>query len=85
MARWITQLMATGHPARRTFICEIAEEIRRQRLTHSTVPVVYPSLGDSWVPQFLSRHPNLQTTLSRAIESSRVKEVSAEAIFTQIL
>lgn len=80
LARWVTQLTAMGHPARHNFICEIAEEIRRQRHAHSTVPVVYPSLGDSWVPQFLSRHPNLQTTLSRIIESSRVKEVSSEAI-----
>jgi hypothetical protein len=79
-ARWITQLTATGHPARHAFIREIAEEIRKQRHSNSTFPVVYPSIGDSWVPQFLSRHPNLQTTISRLIESARVKEVSSEAV-----
>jgi len=78
LARWITQLTATGHQARYAFICEIAEEIRRQRC--STVPITYPALGDSWVPQFLSRHPNLHTTISRLIESARVKEVCSDTI-----
>lgn len=80
LAQWITQLTVTGHPARHAFIREIAEEIRKQRHSNSPVPVIYPSLGDSWVPQFLSRHPNLQTTISRLIESARVKEVSSESI-----
>jgi uncharacterized protein YoaH (UPF0181 family) len=80
LARWITQLTATGHPARHTFIKEIAEEIRRQRHSKSTTLVSYPDLGDAWVPQFLSRHPSLQTTLACAIESARIKEVSSEAI-----
>jgi Tc5 transposase DNA-binding domain len=80
LVRWITQLTATGHPARHCFIKEIAEEIRRQRHTHSTVPMVYPSLGDLWVPQFLSRYSNLQATLLHTIDSARIKEVSSEAV-----
>ncbi len=80
LAKWITRLTATGHPARHCFIKEIAEEIRRQRHSHSATPVSYPDLGDAWVPQFLSRHPSLQTTLARAIESVRIKDVSSEAI-----
>jgi DDE superfamily endonuclease/Tc5 transposase DNA-binding domain len=80
LAKWITHLMATGHPARHCFIKEIAEEIRRERHAHSAIPVSYPDLGNAWVPQFLSRHPSLQTTLARAIESARIKDVSSEAI-----
>src|SRR5271169_3313232 len=80
LARWITQLTATGHPARHAFIQEMAEEIRRQRHTSSAVPISYPALGDSWVPQFLNHYPNLNTTISRLIESARVKEVSREEI-----
>ena len=80
LAGWITQLTATGHPARHCFIKEIAEEIRRQRHSLSATPVSYPTLGDAWVPQFLSRHLNLRTTLARAIESARIKDVSSEAI-----
>ena len=80
LAQWITQLTTTGHPARHVFIKEIAEDIQRQCHTKSTTPVSYPNLGDAWVPQFLSRHPSLQTTLARAIESARIKEVSSEAI-----
>ena len=80
LAQWITQLTATGHPARHIFIKEIADEIRRERHAHSATPVSYPDLGDAWVPQFLSRHPSLQTTLARAIESARIKEVSSDAV-----
>ena len=50
LARWITRLTATGHPARHCFIKEIAEEIRWQRYLHSATPVSYPNLGNAWVP-----------------------------------
>ena len=80
LARWITRLTATGHPARHTFIKEIAEEIQKQRHTNSATSVSYPDFGDAWVPQFLSHHPNLQTTLASVIESARIKEVSSEAV-----
>jgi len=82
LARWITHLTATGHPARHGFIKEIAEEIRRSRHAPSATPVSYPDLGDAWVPQFLSRHPSLQTTLACAIESARIKEVSSGSVLT---
>ena len=80
LARWITQLTATGHPARHPFIREIAEEIRKHRHSSSTTPISYPVLGDSWVPQFLNRHPTLRTTISRLIESARIKDVSSASI-----
>jgi len=80
LAQWITHLTATGHPARHAFIKEIAEEIRRQRHIQSAIPVSYPNVGNTWVPQFLSRHPTLQTTLAYTIELAQIKEVSLEAI-----
>jgi hypothetical protein len=80
LARWLTQLTATGHPARHSFIREIAEEIRKQRRSSSTTPISYPALGDSWVPQFLNRHPTLHTTISRLIESARIKDVTSASI-----
>ena len=80
LARWITQLTATGHPARHPFIREIAEEIRKQCHSSSTCPISYPALGNSWVPQFLNRYPILRTTISCLIESSRIKDVSSVSI-----
>ena len=80
LARWITQLMATGHPVRHPFIREIVEEIRKHRHSSSTTLIFYPVLGDSWVPQFLNCHPTLRTTISRLIESARIKDLSYASI-----
>ena len=78
LADWITHLTATGHPARHDFIREMAEEIRNQRSdiqTRSEIP-----LGQSWIQQFLKRHPHLQTCISRSIEASRIKDVTREVV-----
>ena len=79
LADWITQLTATGHPARHEFIRELAEEIRRKRHTEIRDFELIP-LGKSWVQQFLKRHPHLQTVISRSIEASRIKEVTKEVV-----
>jgi hypothetical protein len=80
LARWITELMATGHPVRHPFIRNIVKEIRKHRYSSSTTPIFYPVLCDSWVPQFLNRHPTLHTTISRLIESAQIKDVSYASI-----
>src|SRR5947207_1398580 len=79
LADWITQLTATGHPARHEFIRELAEEIRRKRHIEIRDFELIP-LGKSWVQQFLKRHPHLQTVISRSIEASRIKEVTKEVV-----
>jgi hypothetical protein len=38
------------------------------------------SIGESWVQRFLHRHPELETTISNTIESTRIKETSKEAL-----
>jgi len=79
LADWITQLTATGHPARHDFIRELAEEIRRKRHAEIRDFELIP-LGKSWVQQFLKCHPHLQTVISRSIEASRIKEVTKEVV-----
>ena len=79
LADWITQLTATGHPARHEFIRELAEEIRQKRHIDIRDFELIP-LGKSWVQQFLKRHPHLQTVISRSIEASRIKEVTKEVV-----
>lgn len=69
----------TGHPATHTFIKEMAEEIRKRRVTEINAEmdlISYPPIGLTWVPSFLKQHPQLQTTLSRAIEISRIKTIT---------
>jgi hypothetical protein len=84
LVRWALMMTSTGHPVAYQFLGEMAEEIRRQRLTKinddSITLVSYPPLGKSWIPRFLTRHPELQTKLTRSIEHSRVKYVSEELV-----
>ena len=92
---WITMMASTGNPVSQAFVREMAEDIRKQRLIgindESMTLVEYPPIGQSWVKRFLKRYPFLQTTLSRSIEASRIKEVSSELVsqffdvFTQVL
>jgi hypothetical protein len=84
LVRWALMMTSTGHPVQYQFLGEMAEEIRRQRLSKingdSITLVSYPPLGQSWIPRFLTRHPELQTKLTRSIEHSRIKYVSEELI-----
>ena len=83
LTRWISKLTSTGHPASHQFIKEMAEEIRQQRDANSdnNLPSqILRPIGNSWVPYFLKRHPDLQTRLSRSIEASRIKTITKAAV-----
>jgi hypothetical protein len=79
LVKWITHLTATGHPARHTFIRDMAEEIRRQRGPEIEIGRELP-LGITWVQQFIGRHPQLETVISRSIEAVRIKDVTVEVV-----
>ena len=85
LARWISQLSTTGYPPRHALVKEMAEEIRQQRVRRvndaSIQLVRYPPIGKEWIQRFLQRHPLLQTTAARQIESNRLREASFEALF----
>ena len=84
---WITQLTATGHPARHEFIRELAAEIRKQVDNADDSPRTDLPIGVEWVPQFINRHPYLKTQLTRSIEAARIKDITKEAVenwFTQL-
>ncbi len=42
--------------------------------------ISYPPIGTTWVPSFLKPYPQLQTTLSRAIEVAPVKTMPRTAV-----
>ena len=80
LAEWISQLTATGHPARHEFIREMAEEIRKQRDDSIDARTTNLPISREWVPQFLNRHPHLKTRLIRSIEAARIKDVTKDAV-----
>lgn len=80
LVEWITRLTATGHPARHGFIWDMAEEIRRQRDSGGIATRLIIPLGICWVQQFISRHPQLRTVISRSIEVSRIRDVTRDVI-----
>ena len=84
LAKWLTHLTASGFPARHAILRDMAEEIRKDRISkindHSIILVSYPPIGKNWVHRFLGRHPKLQTAITRSIEAARIKEVTRDAI-----
>ena len=57
---------------------EMAEEIRKSREGEREESL--RPLGTTWMEAFLGRHPQLRTKLSKAIEGSRVRDVTREQI-----
>ena len=77
LAAWISASAAVGNPVQHDFICEMAEHLIKQRIGDDEI---IPQLSDSWVPSFLRRHRHLKTIMTRAIEMSRMKEVTKEQV-----
>jgi hypothetical protein len=49
-------------------------------ITTKSILISYPSIGSSWVQQFIKRHPHLKTTLSQSIEAARIKDVIKDIV-----
>jgi hypothetical protein len=77
LAAWISASTGVGNPVQHDFIREMAEHLIKHRVGDDQL---VPQLGSSWVPSFLRRHRHLKTTMTRAIESSRVKDVTKERV-----
>jgi DDE superfamily endonuclease/Tc5 transposase DNA-binding domain len=84
LVRWLTHLTASGYPARHSILRNMAVGLQTMRLAkindESEELVSYPPIGKNWPTRFLNRHPQLKTMIVRAIEASRVKEVTRSAI-----
>jgi len=75
---WISQATAAGNPVPHPYVKEMAEEIRKSR--EGERGEFLRPLGTTWMEAFLGRHPQLRTKLSKAIEGSRVRDVTREQI-----
>ena len=84
LVRWILDVSKAGYPPRKPQVREIAEQIRRERVSKindaSITLVEYPPIGDQWVDRFIQRHPSLQTAYARRIDASRIKETTVDAV-----
>ena len=78
LAAWIERSTATGNPVQQSFIRDMAEQLRKPRVTAQIE--FGPPMGETWVLQFLNRHPHLKTKLAKTIESARVKHVTKEQV-----
>jgi len=78
LAAWIERSTATGNPVQQSFIRDMAEQLRKPRVTAQIE--FGPPMGETWVPQFLNRHPHLKTKLAKTIESACVKHVTKEQV-----
>lgn len=62
----------------------MAENIRKQRVRgvndDGIQLVEYEDFGKDWVARFMTRHPQLNSIYRKAIEASRVKDVSVERL-----
>jgi len=80
LAKWVQRLSSTGHPVHHPFLHELAEEIRKLRVTADDM-VVDPScrkLGKHWVSRFLARNPILQSKVAKNIEAARKEVIEAQ-------
>jgi hypothetical protein len=78
LVEWISQATATGNPVPHQYIREMVEEIRASR-GNGNGEFLCP-LGTTWMEAFLKRHPQLKTKLSKAIEASRLNDVTRDQI-----
>ena len=77
VAAWISASTAVGNPVQHEFIHEMAEHLIKHRVGDDQI---VPQLGSSWVPSFFRRHRHLKTAMTRAIETSHIKDIIKEQI-----
>jgi hypothetical protein len=84
LVQWISRLTTLGYPAKHSFLREMAEEVRRQRIKHinddGIERVTYPPIGKNWTDRFLDRHPQLKSTIGRPIDVVRIKDVTKDTL-----
>ena len=72
LVRWISRLCRTGFPASPALVVEMAEEVRQSRFQLSeSLPSTLRPIGEHWIDRFRARHPEIQGTWTRQIESAR--------------
>ena len=77
---WVLRAAATGHPVTHSFLRQLAEEIRKPRVTpDNSATITVPPLGADWSKRFMRRNPQLRTAMAKGIGIQR-KEVTREIL-----
>ena len=83
IVRWISRLCRTGYPASPALAVGMAEEVRRSRYQLSqSPPSILRPIGEQWIDRFRARHPEIQGTWTRQIESAQHLAVNTATVTT---
>jgi len=76
--------MTIRHPSGFSLVQEMAEELRRQCVKSinddATERVIYHPIAKKWLNNFLALHPDLKSTVDKAIDMLRLKSMTKDAL-----
>jgi len=82
---YIRRMSLLGHPLPPYMVYEVADEIRRNRLSMDSpsplpLPLPFPQLGQNWLAKFRKRHPQVASVWSRQLDTSRLDAATPEKL-----
>jgi len=82
---YIRRTSLLGHPPPPYMVYEVADEIRRSRLSMDSpsplpLPLPFPPLGQNWLAKFRKRHPQVTSVWSRQLDTSRLDAATLEKL-----
>lgn len=79
---YIRRMTQLGHPPTHQIVRETAEHLRHNRALFEGVAntVAAPPLGKNWTSKFQSRHPEVVSAWTRALDASRLKAEAPERL-----
>jgi hypothetical protein len=84
LVRWITQLTVAGFPPRHGTFKAMAEALRQRhiaKINEAGIELInYEPLGTGWYKAFRNHHPEIDTAISCAIETNRMKDTTREVV-----
>ena len=84
LIQWMTSLTATGYASCHAILREMAEYLHFQCISNDiSISIEFDPLqciGNSWIPRFLNRYPELTSVHIRSIEAARVKDTSVKRL-----
>ncbi|KFY13187.1 hypothetical protein V491_06483 [Pseudogymnoascus sp. VKM F-3775] len=90
LLKWTKELTISGYAPSHRVLREVADEVRtnRRRVYQSHLQTQQPQqpqiprfpLGQSWLPQFIKRHPHLRVKLGRRVEAQRMNGATKDVL-----
>ena len=81
---YIRRMSLLGHPPPPYMVYEVADEIRRNRLSMAPsplpLPLPFPPLRQNWLAKFRKRHSQVAGVWSRQLDTSRLDAATPEKL-----